>query len=486
MLDNAEEYLLEYINDPKCSEWTAKVIKVFLSGHTEENVEELAKDLIQVQDFDVSKFEVVNNEGVTSTIVLKELQHISGVNALADNQKIKLSENVNVIYGLNGTGKSSYFRILNEMVGGKRETHILPNVYKDEVENISVKLKYVIDGRSTEETWNGTKRAITDLLPVRVFDSKYTESMLKKRDSDELVVKPYGLNIFEELIAFIAEIVASAEEIISDEEKTIPQIQWNEVIEADKEPFDGDVFSDADISKINNIFDKISIVDVNESINKVNEELAKLQSQNPDDKLKIQKDKLRIYQTISNKLEELNKQGMDSNKFVKEHIAGYKKCKADSDSFRKQIAILNTIPGSDSQEWKKFIAAGDKYSKKVKRTDKCPYCHRPYDYKSLEIVKAYTEFIENDAEQQLKSKAEELAKERELISQWNTEIVVDEASVDKDLFKKIKKTESVFSNIKKSLISFIDTKDYSEQSIPDTGSLKKEIDENAAKYILGK
>ena len=255
MLDNAEEYLLEYINDPKCSEWTAKVIKVFLSGHTEENVEELAKDLIQVQDFDVSKFEVVNNEGVTSTIVLKELQHISGVNALADNQKIKLSENVNVIYGLNGTGKSSYFRILNEMVGGKRETHILPNVYKDEVENISVKLKYVIDGRSTEETWNGTKRAITDLLPVRVFDSKYTESMLKKRDSDELVVKPYGLNIFEELIAFIAEIVASAEEIISDEEKTIPQIQWNEVIEADKEPFDGDVFSDAEISKINNIFE---------------------------------------------------------------------------------------------------------------------------------------------------------------------------------------------------------------------------------------
>ena len=480
MLDNAEDYLLEYINDPKCSAWTAKVIKVFLSGHTEENVEELAKDLIKVQDFDVSNFEVVNNEGVTSTIVLKELQHISGVNALADNQKIKLSENVNVIYGLNGTGKSSYFRILNEMVGGRRETPILPNVYKDEVEDISVKLKYLIDGCSTEEIWDGTRRAINGLLPVRVFDSKYTESMLKKRDSDELVVKPYGLNIFEELIAFIAEIAASAEEIISDEEKNIPEIQWDEVIEVDKKPFDGDVFSEAEISKINNIFDEILIADVNESINKVNEELAKLQSQNPDDKLKIQKDKLRIYQTISNMLEELNKKGMENNNSAKELIAGYKKCKADSDSFRKQIAILNTIPGSDSQEWKNFIAAGDKYSKKVKQKDKCPYCHRPYDEKSLEIVKAYAEFIENDAEQQLKSKAEELAKERDLISQWNTEIVVDEASIGKDLFKKIKKTESAFSDIKKSLISCIDTKGYSEQSIPDTSSLKKEIDGNAA------
>ena len=33
-----------------------------------------------------------------------------------------------------------------------------------------------IDGCSTEEIWDGTRRAINGLLPVRVFDSKYTES----------------------------------------------------------------------------------------------------------------------------------------------------------------------------------------------------------------------------------------------------------------------------------------------------------------------
>lgn len=55
-----------------------------------------------------------------NTISISKLEHISGVNALASNQLIKFCPDVNIVYGLNGTGKSSYFRILNEVVGGSK------------------------------------------------------------------------------------------------------------------------------------------------------------------------------------------------------------------------------------------------------------------------------------------------------------------------------------------------------------------------------
>ncbi|MGC8000652.1 AAA family ATPase, partial [Salmonella enterica] len=86
--------------------------------------------------------------------VIKQLIHKSGVNALAENQKIKFNSQVNVIYGLNGSGKSSYFRILNEMLGGENQTPIRPNIYRKDNEPVSVELKYLFRGAEKTAIWN--------------------------------------------------------------------------------------------------------------------------------------------------------------------------------------------------------------------------------------------------------------------------------------------------------------------------------------------
>jgi predicted ATPase len=49
------------------------------------------------------------------------LEHIQGVNALKQNQTIKFNNSVTILYGLNGAGKSRYFKILNEIVGGNQK-----------------------------------------------------------------------------------------------------------------------------------------------------------------------------------------------------------------------------------------------------------------------------------------------------------------------------------------------------------------------------
>ncbi len=477
MFDCAEDYLLEYANDPKGNVWVSNVIKVFLAGKCDEYTEALAQDLIGVSVCAVSGLGVNKAIENTSTVVLKELTHISGVNALAGKQKIRFSNNVNVIYGLNGTGKSSYFRILNEMVGGKRETPILPNVYSDCPDPISVSLKYTVDGVPGEQAWDGATRAISLLSPVRVFDSVYTEAMLKKREADELVVKPYGLNVFEELNTFLTNIVSRAEEIIEDEEKNIPIIDWSMIRDEEKDQFSKDNFTDSDKQAIEQFFIDLNALGLEKKIKSGKEEISKLQEQNLDDKLKIQNAKLRVYSKLIERLEELQREASQKQANISSLIVEYKNCKDDSDNFRKQMDILSTIPGADTQEWKTFVAAGAKYAKKAELTAECPYCHRPYDETSLRVVQAYIDFISNDAEQQLKKKIVEIENARDEISQWNVDFELDEASIEKGLLGTIQKWKAKLKLLKKELLQSIDGKAYSVEALEKNDDLINQIKE---------
>ncbi len=47
-------------------------------------------------------------------LLLTRLENIKGVNALAENQCIEFSKNLTIIYGANGSGKSSYVRLLKK------------------------------------------------------------------------------------------------------------------------------------------------------------------------------------------------------------------------------------------------------------------------------------------------------------------------------------------------------------------------------------
>ena len=108
MPSNAEEYLLEYANDSKCAEWLNKVIKVFLANKKDDYIEALAKELIGICDCTLEELSTETADIENTEVVLMKLKHVSGVNALANDQVIKFSQNANVIYGLNGTGQSKF------------------------------------------------------------------------------------------------------------------------------------------------------------------------------------------------------------------------------------------------------------------------------------------------------------------------------------------------------------------------------------------
>ena len=62
-------------------------------------------------------------------LLLTSLQNLKGVNALVENQKIEFCPQGTIVYGVNGSGKTSYTRLLKKAFHSRSTEEILPNIH---------------------------------------------------------------------------------------------------------------------------------------------------------------------------------------------------------------------------------------------------------------------------------------------------------------------------------------------------------------------
>ena len=144
--NHAKDYLSEFANNKP--EWLKVLIKdaIETNGSIEElRINEIFDNLLNGTPLQVQTHNLSSAQQSSQKLLFESLTHISGVNALCENQTIKFSPDVTVLYGLNGSGKSGYFRILNEVCGGNQKKEILCNIYALEADRkaISVKINYL-------------------------------------------------------------------------------------------------------------------------------------------------------------------------------------------------------------------------------------------------------------------------------------------------------------------------------------------------------
>ncbi|MGQ5513770.1 AAA family ATPase [Streptococcus anginosus] len=401
MKNNAIDYLIELAENDKCNAWVSYVIKYFIEnqGVIDDNTKnDLADYLLQRKEIPELKSPSSKFNSNNEKILLKKLNHHSGVNALSDEQKISFSSQINIIYGLNGTGKSSYFRVLNNMTGHAKLKNILHNVYSDSPKNINVDVEYLLDNTPKSSTWSNTSN-ISDLRSIRVFDTEYTNNYLQKRNSDELLIKPYALSYFSEISELIVKIKELAEEKIKSDEESLPDINLDKVTEDFREFLKKDRFEEVDIKKIKN-FESFSSEERSQLEN-VKKTIENLQKANSADAIKINKIKLDKLQKIKSEFKNLMILLEKEKRSVDNLVVRREKLRQEHSIARQQYELFSEIPGTDSDIWINFIKSGIIYCEEFELKDTCPYCHRSYDKKSFEITKAYSKFIKDTTQTQL-------------------------------------------------------------------------------------
>lgn len=457
--NHAKDYLSEFANSKP--EWLKALIKdaIETNGSIEElRINEIFDNLLNGTPLQVQTYNLSPAQQSSQKLLFESLTHISGVNALCENQTIKFSPDVTVLYGLNGSGKSGYFRILNEVCGGNQKKEILFNIYALEADRkaISVEINYLQGGNHKALNWNNSNRAFPDFNGVKVFDSSYLNGLLISRTPDEAIIYPLGLHLF----SYIAQIMDSFSEklnqLATKERGNLPIINTENLSNDLRIAFSQK--QDFDIAKRNDIKGKYSFSEAdNKSLLEKQSSLTNLQQTNYEDKINLLTQNNKIYSEFIEKISNTIKifEGYYQN--LKSAFDAYKLAKEKNEKALLQSQILKSLPMSNTEEWKNFIKAGKEYSSKLKdeESKKCPYCHQDIvSEDALKIIQAYATFLNDTSAGELDVATENLTKVRNTINGYDVSIQVTDSikSIVND-FKSLESKLTALNDYKQSLLS---------------------------------
>ena len=158
-----------------------------------------AHGLSESQDTEpLDKSHIPTDSTDAGAVRLLSITHHSGVNALAEDQKISFGHGLTVVYGDNASGKSGYTRILKSACQARGTEAILGNVLSGTAPlTPSVSIRFTVGDDGNEQEWTDNAEGGDFLSRVSVFDSHSAAVYLKERT--DVAFRPFGLDLFDKL-----------------------------------------------------------------------------------------------------------------------------------------------------------------------------------------------------------------------------------------------------------------------------------------------
>lgn len=390
---HAKDYLIELANNPNTFGWLKDlIIKVITNnGHLSDQDLDDTKEQLKANGASSLAIPAAPAASASSVVRLEQLHHHSGVCALAPDQKIVFSDQVTLLYGKNGSGKSSYFRILNEIVGGNRPTTLFPNIYGSSTP-IDVDLSYTVNGEKSSIHWDGTTRAIEPLNLCSVFDTEYSSTFLLKRSADEAIVMPYGLHLFTSLTSAMDSVKDRLETEKTSIQRTLPIIDQQGLSDDVKRIITQQSYRTSQKQIIESLYDMPE-----EEVAKltgIEAKIKELNETNFDDKVKlISSEKLQIQSVLEYITTCISKIESYASE-MKLLFESLKEARRANEETKQKIHILSEIGNTDIPEWKDFIISGVRYSdSSTLDADICPYCRQKLADDAKKILASYSDFL---------------------------------------------------------------------------------------------
>lgn len=426
---HAKDYLTDFsIGKP---EWLQVLIKETIETNgaiSEDRKNEIFENLLNNTQLHLQSAPITRGQQKTDKLLFDSLTHKSGVNALSENQTIKFSPDITVLYGLNGSGKSSYFRILNNVSGGTQHKSILPNIYVDDANTkpINISIKYKIGNTLKNHICTGSITEQPDFHGVKVFDSSYLSGLLHPKNPDEAVVYPLGLHLFSYLAQIMDSYTGLLSLHINQELQKLPIIKTDDFKDKLKNKFNNrQDFTEQEKTEIKKRF--VFSETEKEDLSHKEAKLKLLKQTNYEDKICLVKKENEVFSNFITKINKITSSFEYYYKTLKNALETYASIKTKNDEARKRSEILTKLPKSDSQEWKSFIKAGQEYSSKLEKVEPavCPYCHQEIkSEEAINILKAYTDFLNDTSEHELNKAKQDLDNIRKEIEKIDISISI--------------------------------------------------------------
>lgn len=162
---------------------------------------------------------------------LESIGPVSGIDALNPKQPLSFgSDNLSVVYGTNGSGKSGYTRILTRACGKAHSSDLRSNVYAGPPLKQECTFDYSVGSEKKQVVWIANTNPVDDLRSVDVFDTECGRLYLEK--DTELSYEPSELSLFTDLVG-ACKLVEDA--LLDEQRKLVSKLPEMPVRYADSE-----------------------------------------------------------------------------------------------------------------------------------------------------------------------------------------------------------------------------------------------------------
>jgi energy-coupling factor transporter ATP-binding protein EcfA2 len=342
--------------------------------------------------------------GPANILKIKSIEGVKGVGALSSVPVLTFNPGgLTVIYGPNGSGKTSYIRILRHAcrtrISDPKKLKILGNVYGTQ-EPAEAKIKVELAGTVKDFIWKPETAAISEMQQAAVFDR--TAAELYVDEGNEIRFLPFGLALPHKLNETCLTIRNSLEKEQTSVQQRVLNltINFSEVRETKAQKF---------YAAVNHLTSDKEIDDV-AKFDEMDEERLKDLSGRLFGTLAQSKDLRALATWIDNftgSMEQLSKALSQSElqKYI-QLAADHKNAQQAVDLVAKEFAA-EPISGVGSDPWRQLWLAAKAFSEEIAypsskypviapdKDPACVLCQQPLVEKSLDRMSRFAEFMEN-------------------------------------------------------------------------------------------
>jgi predicted ATPase len=365
-------------------------------------------------------------------IELETLSDISGVNRLAKNQTITFSENLTVIFGENGTGKTGYGRILKSL-GFSYDTNnnILSDIF-EKIQSKSATIKFKSNSISQTFNWDG-KNKNSELENISVFNNNCVQLSLSDR---QLIVTPIGFHLFN----LITSELNKLDELLVKKIASYPiSLPWANTL-------NNGTAQQVFISKLSNSSTEQKLIELSTFSNIQEQELKDKENELSNLNKTLLETEINNYNssivelsTISNKIKTaqtiFNVTSWDLLiKYNKEIL----ELESKTQKGIKEIADTNGIQFYETEQFQLFIKSAEEYIKIIDELDypndkdNCVYCLQPLETSAKELLISYRTLLNDKTQDNLSSLKQQKTSLINQISEIETNLVIHQPTFGLD------------------------------------------------------
>ncbi|AJY75329.1 AAA family ATPase [Paenibacillus beijingensis] len=172
---------------------------------SEEDIKELINICKGESESDVSSYSVgvsplggLQSKSESNFLKLTSISDVNGINALNPKKPLQFNSNqLSIVFGHNGSGKSSYIKLLKHACGARESGKLLGNVFNDgQVEKQECVFVFN-DGQEKQVKWSTEHGTIPQLSSIQLYDTACANVYVN--EENEIAYEPWISSFFTEL-----------------------------------------------------------------------------------------------------------------------------------------------------------------------------------------------------------------------------------------------------------------------------------------------